>query len=320
MNATTPIDSFRVRNFQQPDDISRLLTLLMDAESIDMSGEDISETTVHAQLEVPEHDLQRDHWVIEHPHEPHVLIGQAAIYIAAKDTGSLTAEVNLVVHPRWRRRGLGSALFSSVLNRARDLGANTIRLYADPQHVPSVQFLTKKCFSPVAAYSEMRSTLLHHDPSLPDGFTILPYTAVNDPSFLTTAYNTCYAEQWGHHPVSLERVEQWLQHFNLDGLFFMFAPDHTLVGMCRSEPSLQRTERNGQPTGYIDAPGMIPAFRAQPLYRALLSHAAHWLSPDNSILELESWGDAPETIKLYQDLGFGVLRQQHIYQLALEPL
>jgi len=318
MNFETQLNSFHVRNFRQPDDISRLLSLLEEAEAVDASGEDISESAVRAQLEVPGHDPQEDRWVVEHPTKPDTLIGHAAIYVGAHDGISVIAEANLVVHPLWRQRGLGSTLFSSAMNRARTLGANHIRLYADRKHEPFVQFMKKKRLVPVATYTEMRSMVLNNADLLPSGFTILPYTVVSDPLLLVAAYNTCYAEQWGHHQVTLERIEKSLPHINADGLFMMFSSDHTLAGMCRSGQSKQRTERNGQTTGYIDAPGVIPALRAPHLYGALLLHAAKWLRENNSIIELESWGDAPETIELYRELGFELLRQQDAYQGALE--
>lgn len=310
-----PLSSFRVRNFQPATDISQLLSLLNDAEAIDHSGEDISEITVLAQLEA--HDPQKDRWVIEVSDEPDVLIGHGAIWTATHDDGSLIAEVNLVIHPQWRRRGLGSMLFSSIENRAKDLGASYIRLYADPEHEPTVQFLTKKGFSAVAAYTEMRSMAQNTPVLLPDGFSIQPYSTINNPSLLVTAYNTCYAEQWGHHQVSLELIEQSLPLIDINGLFFMFAPDQTLVGMCRSEHSVQRTQRNGQATGYIDAPGVIPKFRMHQLNGALLSYTKNWLSENHTLIELESWGDSPETIEQYKDLEFVVLRQQYAYQYAV---
>lgn len=318
MNARTPLNSFHVRNFQEPEDVPGLVSLLKDAETVDDSGEDISEPTVRAQLGIQGHDPQKDRWVIDDPGDPHVLIGHSAIYTAAHDGASVIAEVNVIVHPQWRRRGLGSALFSATMDRARHLGVNYVRLYADRRHIQSAQFLTKKHFLAVAAYTEMRSTTINNANLLPQDFTILPYAAINDPSLLVAAYNTCYAEQWGHHRTSLERIEKLLQRIDVDGLFLMFASDHTLVGICRSGHSKQRTERNSQSTGYIDAPGVAPSFRAPHLYGALLLRAAHRLYETNPIIELESWGDAPEIIKLYQELGFVVLRQQDAYQRELK--
>jgi ribosomal protein S18 acetylase RimI-like enzyme len=93
--------------------------------------------------------------------------------------------------------------------------------------------------------------------------------------------------------------------------------DRFVVGVCRSAHHPQRSARNGQSTGYIDAPGIIPDYRTPDLYSALLLHAAQWLRRHDQVLELESWGDAPETIALYQTLGFTILHQQIAYQREL---
>ena len=312
------LSRFRVRNFQQPEDVAGLLILLNDVEFVDGSGEDISEAALQTRLKAAGHNPQQDRWVVEHPNDSHVFIGHGAIWHATDDTGSIVAEVDLVVNPQWRRQGIGSLIFTAILIRARQLGSNYVRVYADSHHVAAETFLKQKQFSPVSAYVEMRATELKSLNLLPNDYSVVPYASLNSPSLLVTAYNDCFTGQWGHQRVTLEIIEQSLAYIDANGLFLLFDPDQSLVGMCRSEHSAPRTERNVKPTGYIDAPGMIPTLHETHLYGGLLLHAARWLYDSDAIVELESWGNAPETIELYQELGFVMLRQQYAYQRSLE--
>jgi mycothiol synthase len=316
-NANDPI-SFRIRAFQNPHDLFRLLQLLAEAEAVDQLGEDISEAAIQEQLRAPRHDPQQDRFVVEHPDDPRVLIGQSSIWTATTETNNVAAELSLIVHPLWRRRGIGATLLQYSLARIQQLGALLARIYADPQHIAAVRFLEAHQFHPVSAYTEMRAETLVATRPAPDGFTVQSYAAVNNVPTLVAAYNTCYAQQWGHHQVTADDVERSLSHLDPHGLFLMFTTEtRRLVGVCRSAHHPQRSARNGQSTGYIDAPGIIPDYQTPDLYSALLLHAAQWLRRHDQVLELESWGDAPETIALYQTLGFTILHQQIAYQREL---
>lgn len=318
----THVDSshgFRLREFANPADVPALLRLLEAAEAVDRSGEDISAEMIAAQLDVPNHAPRRDRAVVEHPTDAGSLIGQSALWTAPADD-PIIGEATLVVHPEWRNRGIGSALLDTMIARATDLDASFVRLYADPNHAPTVAFLQHRQFAPVAAYTEMRSTTAIDEAALPEGFSITPFALIRDVSTLAEALTESYAGLWGHHKVTVADLEQWLPHIEQNGAFLLFDAAGKVAGICRAEQHEQRTERNAQPTGYIDAPGVVPRYRSPELYAALLAHAVHWLREQAQIIELESWGDSAETLMLYQSLGFEVLRQQIAYQRSIRSV
>ena len=102
------------------------------------------------------------------------------------------------------------------------------------------------------------------------------------------------------------------------GLFLVFSEKGRVVGISRAEPSAERTLKNGKPTGYIDAPGIVPQHRRLDLYRALVLTGIKWLSAQGySLIEMESWGDKLEVLKMYRELGFNDLHQLVSYELIL---
>ncbi len=79
-----------------------------------------------------------------------------------------------------------------------------------------------------------------------------------------------------------------------------------------------RVQRSGEAVPYIDAPGLVPEHRSERLYVALLLAAcAELRSLRPRALELESWGDADETLAAYQALGFTVARHTTAYERPL---
>ena len=144
------------------------------------------------------------------------------------------------------------------------------------------------------------------------------YAEVQDISILTQAMNLSYIPLWGHQDVSEAEMASWLPDLNQDGLFLVFSEKGRVVGISRAELSPERTVKNGQPTGYIDAPGVVPQHRRLDLYRALVLNGINWLRVQGQVLiEMESWGDKLEVLKMYRELGFTDVRQLISYQLDL---
>ena len=85
------------------------------------------------------------------------------------------------------------------------------------------------------------------------------------------------------------------------------------------ERSEQRSARNSLPTGYTDAPGIVPEQRGQGLYLPLLLTAMRWLRDQNcDFMKLESWSDDQDTLALYHNAGFETLRQETSYRLDVK--
>jgi len=78
-----------------------------------------------------------------------------------------------------------------------------------------------------------------------------------------------------------------------------------VVGLCR----VFVAER------LIDGPGVLPEGRSPDAYASLLVAACAVLGAGPA--DLDSWGDAEETIEAYEDLGFDVVDRVQGWELAL---
>ncbi len=304
------------RPFSPTQDLPRLLSLVAEVEAADRTGMPGRESISHQLIE-PGHDPQGDGWVVEKPANPAELIGWAAIEVSPE---THTTNGNILVHPDWRRQGIGGKLVTRLIDRAGELQASVLRGYAGVGHAPAASFLQNNGFAAQGAYTELRLPAATRLPPViwPFGYSMRPYAEVQDLATLTQAMNVSYIPLWGHPPVSEQEMAAWLPGFNQQGLFLVFSEKGRVVGISRAEPSPERTAKNGAPTGYIDAPGVVPQHRRLDLYRALVLTGIRWLyAQGQTIIEMESWGDKLEVLKMYRELGFEDLRQFICYQLEL---
>ena len=305
------------RPYSPSDDLPRLLRLRLAIEAEDQQGDETSEEALRAQLALPGHDPARDRTVALDSAKPDTLLAYNLVWL---QPGEQTAWANVVVHPAWRRQGLGSTLLEKALSHARQLGAAQVNLSAHHTHPAAGAFLRKHGFQPAGAYTELRAPADRRLPPVvwPYGYTVRPYAEVQDLAILTQVFNECYQDLWGHSQVSQEQMAGYLAEFDPHGLFLVFSEKNRPVGVSRVEMSTERSTKNGLPTGYIDSPGIYSPHRRLDLYRALLLTGMKWLqSQGAALIELESWGDKQEVLRSYADLGFTHLRQVVTYRQTL---
>jgi mycothiol synthase len=306
-----------IRSFSPEQDIPQLLSLYAAVEAADQEGMEISEQALRARLNLPGHDPLLDRWVIEAPDDPQSLIASALITVSP---GATAADANILVHPDWRHHGAGEVLLSRIIERAGMHGVDSIRFYANSRNDAALAFLHKHGFVPQGAYTELS---LAEDVRLPPviwpfGYTLRTYAEVQDISILTQAMNLSYIPLWGHQEVTEAEMSSWLPNFNQQGLFLVFSEKGRVIGVSRVEPSPERSSKNGVPTGYIDAPGVVPQHRRLDLYRALVLTGVRWLRLQGyGFVEMESWGDKLEVLKMYRELGFKDMRQQVCFEMKL---
>jgi mycothiol synthase len=155
-------------------------------------------------------------------------------------------------------------------------------------------------------------------PDLPAGFFVRSYAQMQQVDLFTDAMNRSYAGLWGHRHCSQEEVEVWFSQLSPEGIFFLFAPDGNVAGLGRAQMDEHLTTQRGVPTGLVDAPGIVPAYRDADLYLPLFLTILQWLVRQNpTAIELESWGDAPATLDLYRSLGFTSMTEAISYRRLL---
>ncbi|HKW21708.1 MAG TPA: GNAT family N-acetyltransferase [Ktedonobacterales bacterium] len=299
-----------IRPFETVSDVPRLARLLQAVEAVDRDGEDVSEDTLREQLALPGHDPTRDRWVAAELANPATLLGWGFAWRVADEPLATLAGAVL---PAWRERGIGSALLERALARAGELGAKVAGVYANAHNAAATRFVLAHGFRPVASNTLLRvgGDVCLAEPAIPDNYTVRPYSEDITSTSLAQALSRSYAGLWGHHRVSESFVTHLLARRRPEDILLLLAPGGDIVGVCR-------VERFGEAIPYIDAPGVVREQRSAELYVALLLAAcAHLRSTHPAAIEMESWGDADETLAAYQALGFAVVRQTTAYECPI---
>jgi hypothetical protein len=115
-----------------------------------------------------------------------------------------------------------------------------------------------------------------------------PLVETEDLDAIVALLERCYVDLWGHWLPDRALVAQTVERPHVRHLVL------GEEGICR----VNLSER------LIDAPGLVPEARTPERYAQLVAGAAALLGDGPA--DLESWGDAPETIRAYEALGFRI--------------
>lgn len=276
-------------------------------------------------LREPNQHPATDHWVAEETGDSWTLLGQSFGYHTIPERYLAWLEV----HPDGRRLGIGSELLKRVIERAKALGADHILINADQdeKNRAAHAFLQAHGFQAKSDVWFMRAPadLAVATPQWPAGYSVRSFNEVQDFAILWQVCFQSYGEQWGHGensrinralPPEITMID-WLSAAAPQGenIFLAFDEADNVVGICRGFVGEQKSDR--MPTGLIDAPGVVPAYRHVVLQRPLLLTVMQWLrAQGQGALLLSSFGDSAATIQLYDDIGF--VPEQHLITYHLD--
>ena len=155
-------------------------------------------------------------------------------------------------------------------------------------------------------------------PVLSDSFTLRSYRDVDHLPTLVEALNRGFEGLLGHHRTTeAEFASRTSPELDWDGTFIPSFRSETvaLPETAGAELAPDLSERNGVLSGRVSSPGVVSEKRTLELYGALLLSGVDYLKDQGAVrAELQSWGDAPETVQLYTSLGFKTVHQQVAYQ------
>lgn len=220
----------------------------------------------------------------------------------------------LVVHPRARRRGIGTALLRTAAARER----NAVRFWAHGTQPAARALADTLHLAVVRELLQMRRTLQDlPEPAVSDGLRIRTYAGASDDAELLRVNNAAFAwhpEQggWTEADLAERRAEPW---FDPAGLFLAFAKDTgALLGFHWTKV---HTDRRG--LGEVYVVGVDPAAQGRGLGRILtqvgIDHLAGRLSGyDDAEVMLYVEADNAAAVSTYRRLGFAVCNVDTAYR------
>jgi mycothiol synthase len=303
---------FKIRHYNPEVDLSPLSRMLTEIESIDRDGEETSEEFLRSMIEWQDFDPDQNIWVAESS-EDFVGYGQA---LPRSDNPST---IYVVVHPNYRRKGLGSRLLALALTRINAPHSRNILIYAAGHNTASNAFLKYHGFEIAGTSGVMVASLniLPND-ELPDSYTVRRYPELGEPQIVVQALDQCYKDMVGHHQ-NVTSADRFINYYGSEGIHLLFNENGTLIGICAAKPEGKTDAHSNEVSDLLDAPGLIKEYRQQGIQRSLTLAVMNWLRAKGTRpITLEYWGDDENAIEIYRNLGFELVNQQMTYHKELE--
>lgn len=226
-----------------------------------------------------------------------------------------------IVHPRYRRNGVGLALLRLALKRARELGVTVIQSDVNERNQSAKRLLEANGFRKVRIFHEMQLII--------DEQTFNHFTAEDmqieelkqgQESFLTEVQNLCFNGSWGYHPNNEDEVKYCLslKKCSYYDVLMVYVKE-SLAGFCwlTIDPELP-TDQNLK-KGRIHMMGVTPIYRQTGLGRSLLiAGLLRLISKGINHVELTVDSTNKAAFELYSSVGFIVLSNTEWYEKALK--
>jgi mycothiol synthase len=316
-----------MRNYR-PEDLGALVVLINEADAVDK----LERATTLAEME---HEMS---FPTEHPEtdcflawDGEQLAGWTNLYVRP---GNGESESTIycwgVVHPRWRRRGLGRHLLERAYQRAMDylpeLGEGVVNFQCTVRDLEQdrIALLEGLGLEPVRYWVNLVRPLNGNLPpvELPAGIRLRTFDPERDVEAVWRVDNAAFRDHWNFAEGKLEEFQHWIKRPHLRPELMFLAEDEgtgELVGLGLNEINLDRIAQTGRREGYIDTLAVLRSHRHRGLGTALLAQSLHALR--RSGMEAADLDADAENLtgamRLYERLGFRVRKTSIAYRRVM---
>ncbi|MGW6196081.1 GNAT family N-acetyltransferase [Kribbella sp. NPDC055110] len=318
-------DGIKARPMEQGD-VEAWAALKAATEKVDQEGENFSVEDLAEQLGRPNLDLPRNSisvWADDR------MIGYGTAHVSVSVVDIDRVQVGGIIHPEWRRRGLGTLLMRWLIQRAGELHAAThpdfpgqVGAGAAGNNISATSLLDSLGFKAERFFFDMRRPLDQPVPeaTVPDGLRLTSY----DPAYeeaLRLAHFEAFSDHWGWAPPD---PELWRSR-NVRSRAFRGAQSYlvldgdTVAAYVTGYEWEADTEATGVRQLYIGQVGTRRAYRGRGLARGtiakVLTEAAQ-AGYQRAALGVDA--DNPTgALGLYENLGFTTHNKFTSYALPI---
>lgn len=328
------LDRVTYRN-HRPGDTESMVKLINEADAADK----LERTTTLEQLEHemswPNYDAGSDCFLAWAGDE---LVGYADLFMRRATTGDDTpfsSEESKfytwgVVHPAWRRRGVGKRLMELLHQRASDrlceLNGRRVFFQAQARDVETgrIALLASFGLEPVRYGINMARRLDGELPpvKLPHGYTLRLFDPQTDVQTVWKVQNLAFQDHWGYSVFPLEEFRHVLDEPDFRPELWLLAIEQasgTIVGLGLSWIEPQWIESTGRQEGTIGTLGVLREHRRRGVGTALLVQSMRTLQAygmDWAQLGADA-DNLTGAVRLYERVGFTVRKTYITYRKAL---
>jgi ribosomal protein S18 acetylase RimI-like enzyme len=220
-----------------------------------------------------------------------------------------------MVHPDWRRRGIGGAMLTRNEARLRDFAAQhhlerpaQLITWLDDGDAGGHALISARGYQRVRIYHHMIRPDMHDIdvPPLPDGLDVRPVSRSDVPA-VWDAIVEAFRDHFGGHDDSPQARQAWLDDPALDPRLFAVAYEgEEVAGGVLGYVNPEENEANGYLRGWTDPVFVRRRWRRRGLARALLGRCLVLLRDagmTSAQLDVDT-ENANDALRLYREHGF----------------
>jgi mycothiol synthase len=317
-------DNLTIRNFQTGD-LPALVTLINEADAVDGMERATTFQQMEHELSFPTVHPEKD-WFLAW--QDNLLVGQAHLFIRRGNaqTGS-TIHCWGVVHPQWRRKGVGRRLLEASYSRTLAClseiaqGAVYFQCVTREREEDRQALFQSFGLEPVRYFVNMARPLNGSLPpvEVPAGIRLRAFDRERDAETVWRVAEAAFRDHWGYIEGRLENFLHWLERPHLrPDLWFLAEEEQSgqVVGLGLNAIDPDWIAQTGRQEGYVDTLAVLHEHRNKGLGTALLAQSLHALR-EAGMEAAHLHADAENltgAVRLYERAGFCERKTSIAYQ------
>jgi mycothiol synthase len=321
-------DNIHIRNYR-PDDLPALVALINDADAVDK----LERATTLQELE---HEMS---FPTAHPETDCFLAWDDDRLVGYTDLFAPEGDAHMdgtiycwgVVHPLWRRRGLGRRLLEAAYRRASEYaaGSEAERVYfqCTARDVEEGRQALYQGFDmePVRYFVNLVRALNGNlaPAEVPAGFRLRTFDPEGDTETVWRVDNEAFRDHWGYTASDLGDYLHWIKGPRFRPELWFLAEDEAsgeVVGLGLNTIDPDWIAQTGRQEGYVDTLAVLSKHRRKGLGTALLVQSLHALCAEGmeaAHLHADS-ENLTGAMRLYERVGFRVRKTSIAYRKAIK--
>jgi mycothiol synthase len=327
-------DDIAFRTYRSKD-LPALVALINDSDAVDRLERFTTLDDMGREMADPNYYPDTDCFLAWHdapsPAGGKRLVGYADLFFRKGDEHS-TFYTWGIVHPEWRRRGLGTRLMEAVIRRARERlsevahGPVYFQGNGYDRETDRRALFASLGMEPVRYFVNMARPLNGNLPlvELPAGYRLRRYDPERDIETVWRVINTAFRDHWGAADVPFEEFVEFrikVPHFRPE--LVVVAEDETsgeMAGVCFNKIDPEWIAYTGRKEGYVGTLAVLRDARRRGLGTALLAETMHLLRREG-MEGVHLHADAENVtgaVRIYERLGFAIRKNSVAYRKVLE--
>ncbi|MBW1802713.1 MAG: GNAT family N-acetyltransferase [Deltaproteobacteria bacterium] len=291
---------FTIRNYR-PADFKGYLRLHIESEPFDQSGRYISSRMLAESLRQPNYCPEKNGFIVEKDNK---IIAFAGL---TPEAGIRRVLLDGLVHPRFRKQGVATALFSRTMQRAQALGAKVMQISIPEANAAASGLVSSLGFRFIRHFLELK--LVFYNTDLPDvkrAPFVIRELRDGEEGVLTVIQNRSFAGSWGFNPNTTEEIVYRINMRDSSPADVLMACDgDKSVGYCWTRVNTEENRLRGENRGQIHMMGVDPDYRKKGVGKVLLLKGLERLrSKSVDVVELTVDSQNKAGRALYAFVGF----------------